>query len=229
MGASVPIRSGAILLSVWEEVKVRVFVMIVLASAFSACQGDALVSGERFEIGAAEVSRNYCDDDDGAEQNFALAGDIVVYDEDGAEQHTGEVNAFELRAKLTCTDGEPTSIELTPIGATGQRGKVSYSYDDGGTEATATVELDFRMQNATLASDPPIVHAEHRVHTWYDDDDNADPQQVRVVLSKRAELDDTTLADDFNVLTYVLNEVAFSDDTDKRRVKLRLHSPREDS
>lgn len=206
----------------------RVIVIVVWASAFSACQGDALVSGERFEIRAADMSVNYCDDDDGAEQSFVLAGDIVVYDNDGAKQHTGEVNTFELRTKLTCTDGEPASIELTPVGETGQRGKVSYSYDESGTETTATVELDFRMQNATLASDPPVVHAEYRVHMWYGYDD-ADPWQVRVVLSKRAELDDTTRADDFNVLTYALNEVAFTDPTDKRRVKLRLNLPRSGS
>lgn len=206
----------------------RVIVIVVWASAFSACQGDALVSGERFEIRAADMSVNYCDDDDGAEQSFVLAGDIVVYDNDGAKQHTGEVNTFELRTKLTCTDGEPASIELTPVGETGQRGKVSYSYDESGTETTATVELDFRMQNATLASDPPVVHAEYRVHTWWGYDD-ADPWQVRVVLSKRAELDDTTRADDFNVLTYALNEVAFTDPTDKRRVKLRLNLPRSGS
>lgn len=206
----------------------RVIVIVVWASAFSACQGDALVSGERFEIRAADMSVSYCDDDDGAEQSFVLAGDIVVYDNDGAKQHTGEVNTFELRTKLTCTDGEPASIELTPVGETGQRGKVSYSYDESGTETTATVELDFRMQNATLASDPPVVHAEYRVHMWYGYDD-ADPWQVRVVLSKRAELDDTTRADDFNVLTYALNEVAFTDPTDKRRVKLRLNLPRSGS
>lgn len=198
--------------------------MIVLASVFSACQGDALVSGERFEITAAEMSRNYCDDDDGTEQNFTLAGDIVVYDESGAEQHTGEVDAFELIAKLTCTDGEPASIELTPVGDAAQRGKVSYSYDESGTETADMVNLNFRMQNVMLASDPPVVHAEHRMHMWWGYDD-ADPWQVRVVLSKRAELDDTTLADDFNVFTYALNEVTFSDSTDERRVKLRLHSP----
>ena len=201
--------------------KVRVYMMTVWASVFSACQGDALVSGERFEITAVDVSRNYCDDDDSAERDFKLAGDIVVYDESGAEQHTGEVDAFELTAKLTCTDGEPASIELTPVGDAAQRGKVSYSYDDGGTETTATVDLAFRMQNAMLASDPPVVHAEHREHRWWGYDD-ADPWQVRVVLSKRAELDDTTLADDFNVLTYALNDVAFSDSTDTRRVNLRL-------
>lgn len=223
-----PIRSGAILLSVWEEVKVRVFVIVLGASTFFACQGDALVSGERFEMRAVDMSKSYCDDDDGVEQSFVLAGDVVVYAEDGAKQRTGEVNTFELRTKLTCTDGEPASIELTPVGETGQRGKVSYSYDDDGTETTDTVELDFRMQNATLASDPPVVHAEHRVHMWYGYDD-ADPWQVRVVLSKRAELDDTTLADDFNVLTYALNEVAFTDSTDKRRVELRLNLPRSGS
>ena len=200
----------------------RVFVLVtsVLAMALSACQGEAPVYSEQFEINAEEESRKYCDSDDGDEQSLTLAGEIVVYDDSGAEQRTGTIEAFLLKATMTCTDGNPESVALTPVGDRGQTGTVSYSYDDNGTDTTATAELLFNVGNATLETDPPVVYEDHRLRTWFGYDTS---KKLRVVLDKREELDDT-LADKFHISTYNLSGIAFSNST-AGRVSLRLHLP----
>ncbi len=200
--------------------RANVLVVCWLAMALSACRGDPLVSGERFEFTAKDAALDYCDEDDGVEKSFTLTGEVIVYDESGVQQHTGTVAEFGLGTKLTCTNGKPTSIALTPVGDTGQSGRVTYSHDDSGTKVTVTAALDLSLKNATLTSDPPVVHETNRVHKWFGYDD-ATPWQVRVVLQKRAYLDDT-FAPDFAVSTYALNKVAFSDSMDKRHVNLRL-------
>ena len=192
-----------------------IWVSIVLA--LLACQGDPL-GGGRFEINAEEEDVEYCDEDDDNEQTFTLVGEIVIYDDSGAEQRTGEVEAFALSTTLTCTENKPTSISLTPVG-TSQSGEISYSYDDSGTDASETVSLTFAPSTATLEQDPPVVHEDHRFHAWFGYDAAA-AWSVRVVLHKQEELSGA-LGDEFQIKTLALHNIAFSDGT-TGHVSLRL-------
>ncbi len=185
-----------------------IWVSVVLA--LLACQGDPL-GGERFEINAEEEDVEYCDEDDGEEKTFELAGEIFVYDDSGVEQHTGKVEAFALGAALTCTDDKPTSIDLTPVGDASQSGEISYSYDDSDTDVDETVSLTFAPSTATLEQDPPVVHEDHRFHTWFGYD-AAVAWSVRVVLHKQEELSGA-LGDEFQIKTLALHNIAFSDGT----------------
>ena len=198
----------------------RVLLWVSIVLALLACQGDPL-GGERFEINAEEEDEEYCDDDDddGDGQTLTLVGEIVIYDGSGVEQHTGKIEAFELVTTLTCTDNKPTSIDLTPVGNASQSGEVSYSYDNSGTDAYETVSLTFAPSTATLEKDPPVVHEDHRFHTWFGYD-AADPWRVRIVLHKR-EKPDNTLDAGFHIVTYALRGVAFSDGTEGQ-IELRL-------
>lgn len=209
----------------------RIRILVIGMWALSACRSDNPVAGERFEINAVEEdSRSYCDDDDGgSELSFTLAGEIDVFNSEGSggsggeKQHTGTVSKFNLKASLTCAEGQPASIALTPIGDAGDTGKVSYKYLDNGIETDDTADLTFDdMKSATLASDPPIVHADHRLYSWFGYDDS---EKLRVVLQKEEGLDDM-LRDNFQVRSYILHEVIFGDGTGKT-ANLRLHLPEE--
>ena len=202
----------------------RVWGLLAIVLALLACQEDEIVSDERFEINAVEEEkRTYCDDDDIVEKELDLAGEIKVFDTNGAIQHTGKVSAFKLTAELNCTDNNPASIALTPVSDAGQSVEVTYTYKDGtNTEVTKTVSLSLAESEASLSKDPPIVHADHRLHTWFGYDDT---KNVRVVLQKQEELDDT-LAEDFHVEAYVLHDVTFSDSTDGK-VSLHLSEKKE--
>lgn len=202
----------------------RIRILVIGMWALSACRSDNPVAGERFEINAVEEdNRSYCDyDGSGSELSFTLAGEIDVFNSDGEELHTGTVSKFNLKASLTCAEGQHDSIALTPIGNAGDTDNVSYKYDDdSGTETEATArDLNFEMKSATLASDPPLVHADHRLYSWFGYDDS---KKVRVVLQKEEGLDDM-LKDDFQVRSYILHKVIFGDGTGKT-ANLRLHLP----
>ena len=132
----------------------------------------------------------------------------------GVKQHTGTLADFVLQATLTCTDGNPASIALTAVGNASGSGNVTYTQAD---DSEVTVELAFSKKNATLESDPPLVHKDHRLRTWFGY--NAD-EQVHVVLRKRENLDETLPAD-FFIATYAWQGIEFSDSS-TGHVNLRL-------
>ena len=194
----------------------RLFVMTAVVIVLVACQGDGVVSGEKFEINESDAERAYCDTDDGQEATHELEGKIRVFDKDGSLQHEGEVNEFQLKATLTCTDSQTTSMALTPVGNEGQDGKVTYSYQDASdTEASATVSFDFVDEQAVqLEADAPEAHSDHRMLMWFGYDAAAS-WQARLVLHKREGLDGT-LGNDFIVRALALRDVKFSDDTEEK-------------
>ncbi len=192
-----PTGSGVVsMYTAGRRAKVRVYVSVLLFCCV-ACQGEPLVSGERFEISAVEEEEEevgYCDDDDDDAREHVLTGKIEVFGRDGTSEHTGVVERFILTAALTCSDDKPASIALTP-----QDGGVTY-LDESGAQRVA--ELSLVGLDAPLKKDPPVVHADHRLHTWF-----AHDHTRRVVLQKREELDDMWAAD-FHVTTYVLHDAA---------------------
>ena len=81
---------------------------------------------------------------------------------------------FHFKAELTCKDRRPTSITLTPVGDARQgANKVTYAYQDaGGNDDNKTINFTAEAKTATLAIDPPVAHADHRMLTWFGYDDS---------------------------------------------------------
>lgn len=200
----------------------RLLTMMVAVIVFVACQGDGVVSREQFEIKESDAQRKYCDADDGEKPTtHQLAGKIRVFDEDGSLQHEGTVAAFQLKATLTCTEGEMTSMVLTPVGDEGQDGKVTYVYQDASnTDVTDTFSFALDEKTIALEIDPPRAHADHRMLMWFGYDDTT-PWTTRLVLHKQEELNGN-LDSNFVLHTLALRAVKYSDETKKGHANFTL-------